>query len=486
MRTEDLIDVAVNVGPADDDHLVTVNGNSSTATATATATAATTCNQQRWPFLFSLMSLLHAGGGDPVLQPTPQPISQPIPGPFTPINIKLDGLLWDPSDRPIIYNYDPNIVEEIRRMYWDRGPCQPKGHKNHGAGDAFTVHGFDSWSKKTSLKDHVGELNSFHNKALQKCENLMKKKQSISLAFNKQTEQEMGDYRILLCFLELYHLLANKNEETRMAVARVPLNCNLTSPKIHKPICEYFAKEVLDSILEDIGDNVFSLLVDESIVVSKKEQMEMVFQYLNRHGVVQERFVGVIKVLKYVKKEALDGRNRNQATVLKMDEICVAKRNRVAGIKNRLFFEIDIFNTVLDMEIQEFGDGFGEISADLLINMSALSPYRFSLRRELDLYYETVIHDTDFMELAGIVELATLMVTLKNHISFPLIFKLLKLSLLLHVAIATVEKCFSAMKLIKTNLRSRMGENYMNDALICNIEKELFAKITNEDVMKRF
>ena len=35
---------------------------------------------------------------------------------------------------------------------------------------------------------------------------------------------------------------------------------------------------------------------------------------------------------------------------------------------------IDIFYTVLDMQLQEFGDRFGEISADLLINMSALSP----------------------------------------------------------------------------------------------------------------
>ncbi|GJV91629.1 zinc finger MYM-type protein 1-like protein [Tanacetum coccineum] len=94
---------------------------------------------------------------------------------------------------------------------------------------------------------------------------------------------------------------------------------------------------------------------------------------------------------------------------------------------------------------------------------------RFSLRRELDLYYETVIHDTDFMKLTGIAELAMLMVTRKKHsISFPLIYKLLKLSLLLPVATATVERCFPAMKLIKTNLRNRMGENYMNDALICD------------------
>ncbi|GJW70022.1 zinc finger MYM-type protein 1-like protein [Tanacetum coccineum] len=451
----------------------------------------------------------------------PQPISQPTP----------DDLSWDPSDMPLIYSYDPNIVEEIRRMYWD---------KDLDAGDAFTIQGFDSWSKKTSLKDH-------------------------------QTEQEMSDYQILLylsiktcrfllkggcsfrghdetinslnrgLFLELYHLLANENGETRMAVERAPLNCTLTSPKIQKQICEYFAKEVLDSILEDIGDDVFSLLVDESSDVSKKEQMAMVFRYLDRHGVVQERFVGVVQVKKtssVTLKSALDdfftkhnlslkqlvvvavAKNHDgvmkffeklmcvvnvvSSSLLKMDESCVAKRNQVARIKNRQYFEIDIFKTVLDMQIQEFGDRFGEISTDLLINMSPLSPRdsfsmfgaskivtlttfyrddfkdvdRFSLKRELDLYYETVIHDTNFMKLKGIAELATLMVTRKKHISFSLIYKLLKFSLLLPVATATVEKCFSA------NLRNRMGENYLNDALICNIEKEIFAKVTNEALSK--
>ena len=46
------------------------------------------------------------------------------------------------------------------------------------------------------MKDHWGELNSFNNKALQKCENLNNKNKSISVTFNKQTEQGMSDYRI--------------------------------------------------------------------------------------------------------------------------------------------------------------------------------------------------------------------------------------------------------------------------------------------------
>ena len=75
-----------------------------------------------------------------------------------------------------------------------------------------------------------------------------------------------------------------------------------------------------------------------------------------------------------------------------------------------------------------------------------------------------MIHDTNFMKLKGIAELATLMVTQKKHISFPFIYKLLKLSLVSLVAIAIVERCFSEMKLIKINLRNIMGENCMNDA----------------------
>ncbi|GJS95656.1 leucine-rich repeat protein [Tanacetum coccineum] len=111
-------------------------------------------------------------------------------------------------------------------------------------------------------------------------------------------------------------------------------------------------------------------------------------------------------------------------TVLKMDEACAAKRNRIVGT-NRHYFEINIFNTVLDMQIQEFGDRFSEISTHLLSNMSALGPRasftmfdasklitlttlypddftdsdRFHLIRELDLYRVNVVQNEDFSKL---------------------------------------------------------------------------------------
>ena len=43
----------------------------------------------------------------------------------------------------------------------------------------------------------------------------------------------------------------------------------------------------------------------------------------------------------------------------------------------------------------------------------------------------------------------------------------MKLVLVLSVATATVERCFSKMKLIKTDLRNWMSDDYFNGALTC-------------------
>ncbi|KAJ0801566.1 hypothetical protein HanPI659440_Chr03g0118671 [Helianthus annuus] len=42
------------------------------------------------------------------------------------------------------------------------------------------------------------------------------------------------------------------------------------------------------------------------------------------------------------------------------------------------------------------------------------------------------------------------------------------------------------MKLVKTELRNRMGDGYMNDSCICYIEKEFLQQVSVESVMQRF
>jgi hypothetical protein len=63
-----------------------------------------------------------------------------------------------------------------------------------------------------------------------------------------------------------------------------------------KEIVECFANEVIHYILEELGNDFFCLLVDESIDVSCKEQMVMVLRFVDKHGMVKERFVGLVHV----------------------------------------------------------------------------------------------------------------------------------------------------------------------------------------------
>jgi hypothetical protein len=76
----------------------------------------------------------------------------------------------------------------------------------------------------------------------------------------------------------------------------VAANSCLLAPKIQRDIVECFANENVDSILEDLGNDMFCLLVDESRDVSCKEQMVVVLRYVDKCGIMKERFVGVVHV----------------------------------------------------------------------------------------------------------------------------------------------------------------------------------------------
>ncbi|XP_034887192.1 uncharacterized protein [Populus alba] len=54
------------------------------------------------------------------------------------------------------------------------------------------------------------------------------------------------------------------------------------------------------------------------------------------------------------------------------------------------------------------------------------------------------------------------------------------------VTTATVERVFSSMHIVKSRLRNMMGDKWMNDSLVVYTEKDIFNKIDNEAIMKRF
>jgi hypothetical protein len=66
--------------------------------------------------------------------------------------------------------------------------------------------------------------------------------------------------------------------------------------------------------------------------------------------------------------------------------------------------------------------------------------------------------DDEFSNIEGIISLAEKMVKTKKSLIFPLVYMLIKLSLLLPVATATMERVFSAMYIVKSRLQNRIRD----------------------------
>jgi hypothetical protein len=54
------------------------------------------------------------------------------------------------------------------------------------------------------------------------------------------------------------------------------------------------------------------------------------------------------------------------------------------------------------------------------------------------------------------------------------------------VATKSVERVFSAMKIIKSHLQNKIGDDCLNDLMICYVEKEIFAQIDDKKIMLHF
>jgi len=69
---------------------------------------------------------------------------------------------------------------------------------------------------------------------------------------------------------------------------------------------------------------------------------------------------------------------------------------------------------------------------------------------------------------------------------YDIVYKLLKLVLVLPIATAGVERIFSAMNTIKNKLRSKMGQDFLNNCLTTFIEREFFLQAKDEDIINYF
>ena len=115
---------------------------------------------------------------------------------------------------------------------------------------------------------------------------------------------------------------------------------------------------------------------------------------------------------------------------------------------------------------------FSAFNKEKLIRLAQFYPSDFSIVQVsfLDNQLETYIHymqsTENFSTLKGIGQLVEKMVEMKNDISYPLVYSLVTLALILPVATATVERAFSTINIIKNRLRNLIRYQWMNNCLV--------------------
>ncbi|XP_024195986.1 zinc finger MYM-type protein 1-like [Rosa chinensis] len=193
--------------------------------------------------------------------------------------------------------------------------------------------------------------------------------------------------------------------------------------------------------------------------------------------------------------------------------LCKWKSKRKSPeITNMHYYRFDFFCAVIDLQLQELNNRFNEVNTELLLCLACLSPlHSFSafnkqrlmllaqfypndfstsallvLESQLDIYMDDMQSNTKFQDLQGISYLAQKLVEAGKHKTYPFVYLLITLALVLPVTTATVERAFSAMNIIKNRLRNRMGDQWLNDSLTVYLEKDIFNVIDNELIIQRF
>jgi hypothetical protein len=137
-------------------------------------------------------------------------------------------------------------------------------------------------------------------------------------------------------------------------------------------------------------------------------------------------------------------------------------------------------------------NNFSRFDIDSLVRGAQIYNVDFStsdftqIRQQLQTYILQVRRHATFYTCTDIASLASKMVETEKHKVFPLVYRLIELALILPVSTTSVERAFLAMKIIKTNLRNKMADEWFNHLMVCYIEREIFKELDDSTILRRF
>nr|XP_009767487.1 PREDICTED: uncharacterized protein LOC104218645 [Nicotiana sylvestris] len=190
---------------------------------------------------------------------------------------------------------------------------------------------------------------------------------------------------------------------------------------------------------------------------------------------------------------SLQKKEQDIANVILLVEVAKKRsRRKVANYTILHHYRVDIFFKIIDSQVEELNARFNEVTSNLLVRVTCLNPVdsfssfdinkilmmtelypddfdeniMVTLKNQLETYIVDVRDfDKRFSNLQGLVDLSEILVKTKKHLNYPFVFRLVKFALLLPVPTAIVERTFSALKLIKSELQNRMNYEFMSGCL---------------------
>ncbi|CAN1768419.1 hypothetical protein LINPERHAP1_LOCUS10630 [Linum perenne] len=176
-------------------------------------------------------------------------------------------------------------------------------------------------------------------------------------------------------------------------------------------------------------------------------------------------------------------------------------------------YHYQYFNQCIDYQLSELNSRFSDTTIRLLQVSAALDPKdsftsfnedhiyqlaiefypqyfndqeRLIMRSELPYYAaERVVRSPDF-EVPSLAKLMEILVTRRLEKQYMMICRLIRLVLTLPVSTATTERAFSAMKFVKTDIRSNMANGFLADILMMFTERDYARNLDRDSIIDEF
>ncbi|XP_071695372.1 uncharacterized protein [Rutidosis leptorrhynchoides] len=237
--------------------------------------------------------------------------------------------------------------------------------------------------------------------------------------------------------------------------------------------------------------------------------MAIVIPYVDTHRIVRERYVALVHV-----KDTSSLSLKSSIYSLLLMVVSVARKHfAIVNFFDKLAFLMNVVSasckrkdiflymeqygrrsiwSILDYGKEKGTNGSNQNQARGLVKYLTSFDFVFCLHLMMCILGFTNIlsqalqrKDQDILKAISLVESTKeklVMVETKKHLSYHLVYRISKLALVFPVTTTTVERCFSAIKIVKSNLRNRIGEEFFYVCVICEVERESLDNGNDEDV----